>query len=113
MENDMILSVNSPRDGVGGPYAVVYKDDRELWAIVALDWYENPTLGMRWFPSPEDKGKGYPTAAGRPVWFIIPGPLHRAILAGLPLDTTTYYHVLQFLTGTISGEQLQESIPFS
>lgn len=30
MENDMILSVKYPLAGVGGPYAVVHKDDKNI-----------------------------------------------------------------------------------
>ena len=72
MRNDMILSINSPQEGVGGPYSIVYKSNRELWAIVTLDWYGTPALGIRWFGSTEEKGNGYPTSrSGIPVWFII------------------------------------------
>ena len=112
MRNDTILSVKGPQEGVSGPYMVIHKDDKELWAIVALDWYNTPSLGIRWFSPPsEDQSKGgYPSARGSAMWFILPGPLHRAILAGLPLDAPTHNHVMRFLMGCISGDELQKSI---
>ena len=115
LSDKTILSIKSPLKDVDGPYVVVYKHDKETWAIVALGWGENktPSLGIRWFPpSSEDQSKGgHPTGRGRPVWFIIPGALHKGILASLPLDVPTYTHIMQFLTGTISGEELQKGIP--
>lgn len=115
LPDETILSIKSPKKDVHGPYAVIHKNDKELWAIVALGWGENktPSLGIRWFPpSSENQGeRGHPSSHGRPTWFIIPGPLHRTILAGLPLDVPTHAYVLRYLTGVISGEELQESVP--
>ena len=113
LPDEAILSITSPQDHVNGPYAVIYKNEEELWAVVALDWDKAPTLGVRWFSPPsEDQTKGgNPTSRNFPTWLIVPGPLHKAILAGLPLNVPTYDHVLQFLTGAISGEELQEAIP--
>ena len=105
MDDNMILSVNSPQEFVGGPYAVVYKDADGPWAIVALDWYENPTLGIRYFG---EQDSGHPNARGKPVWFIIPDALHRGILATLPLDVLARHNMLKFLDGTFSGKELRE-----
>lgn len=46
LDNDaQILSLSSPKRSVGGPYAVVYKNLDERWAIVALDWDAEPRRG--------------------------------------------------------------------
>lgn len=107
MDDNIILSVNSPQEFVGGPYAVVYKDADGSWAIVALDWGENPTLGIRYFG---EQDSGHPNARGKPVWFIIPDALHRGIVATLPLDVLARYNVLKFLDGTFSGKELRERL---
>lgn len=114
LNDEVILAVNAPQANVDGPYIVVHKDCDELWAIVALKWsdqdWEKPTLGVRWFPPPsEDQGTGgFPSGmGGNAVWFIIPDALHKGILASLPLDVPTYTHIMQFLAGEITGEELQ------
>lgn len=42
-----ILNLKSPRASVGGPYTVVFKNLEERWAIVAMDWDEEPRLAIR------------------------------------------------------------------
>lgn len=113
LSDETILAVNAPQANLCGPYIVVYKDCKELWAIVALKWGDEnrkkPSLGIRWFaPPPEIRG-GFPTGMGGiPVWFIIPDPLHKTVLAGLPLKVPIYHAVIKFLAGEISGDELQK-----
>ena len=115
LSDETILSVNAPRANLCGPYIVVYKDCKESWAIAAIKWGDEdrktPTLGIRWFPpASEDQSRGgFPAIAGIPVWYIIPDPLHKTILAGLPLKVPIYHAVIKFLAGEISGDELRES----
>ena len=50
LSNSNILNINSPTRNVTGPYAVVHTDQNDRWAIVALDWDNDP----RWI-----NGLGY------------------------------------------------------
>ena len=102
LDDSRIFGVTSPRDRLGGPYEVVYKDENDLWAIVALDWDGKPRLGMRWFWTEI----GNPSSTGYPTWMIIPSALSKSILNGLPL---TYEHLTKiemFLRGDMEGEEL-------
>ena len=116
LSDETILSIKAPSENLCGPYTVVYKDERESWAIVALNWGDRenktPSLGVRWFRSPPENQSegGFPLGANRKAeWFIIPDSLHKTILAGLPLDVHTYTRVMRFLAREISGDELQES----
>ncbi|MFD2034492.1 hypothetical protein ACFSKL_06800 [Belliella marina] len=103
LKNDNnILSINSPKTSIGGPYKVVYKDLNERWAIVAMDWNREPCLGMRWFWG----NGGNPFSSGNPTWLVIPNSLSNSILNGLPLDFKFHYRVIEFLAGKINGSQL-------
>jgi len=80
-----ILSVVSPKTGeyaIVGPYIVIKKDTTERWAIVALDFNNEPRLGIRWFTD----NNGSPTSRSYPVWFLLPTNLYSIILDGLNLD---------------------------
>lgn len=104
MTPNQIFSVTSPKDKVGGPYAIVIKNDKEEWAIVALDWDGTPTLGMRWFNS----DLGFPSTFGNSTWIIIPEELHRGLLTSVSLKTAV--HVQDFLSGKITGDELKELV---
>lgn len=97
-----ILSLNSPKKSVGGPYKVVFKNENERWAIVAMDWDGEPVLGMRWFWG----NGGNPFSNATPIWLVIPSTLSNSILNGLPLQFKFHSKVEDFLSGKISGMQL-------
>ena len=99
-----ILGINSPRDRVGGPYVVVFKNVEERWAIVAMDWEREPRLGIRWFW----RNSGTPFSR-RPTWFVIPPELSKNILFGLPLAHEFNGRLEEYLTGKISGPDLASS----
>jgi len=104
LENDeAIIAINSPKESCGGPYAVVYKNIEQYWAIVAFEWCGTPTLGIRWF----DSKNGTPNSRGYPTWLVIPTELHNAVLNGLVLDFKFRDRVYRFLTGEISSDQLK------
>lgn len=103
-DDSKILAINSPRDSVGGPYAVVYKNMEERWAIVAMDWDGEPRLGMRWFWG----GGGNPLSSGYPIWLVIPPSLSKNILSGLPIGHKFGARVDDFLAGKIDGATLKE-----
>lgn len=100
--NSNILALNSPRKSVGGPYKVVYKNEQERWAIVAMDWEGQPCLGMRWFWG----GGGNPFSNAKPIWLVIPDSLSNSVLNGLPLNFKFYSSVMDFLAGKIAGNQI-------
>ena len=79
--NSDILTINSPRNMIKGPYYVVYKNEEERWVIVFLRWDNKPRLGIRWFYGNE----GTPSVRGYATWLIIPNELTESILNGLPL----------------------------
>lgn len=90
-----ILKIKSPQNKVGGPYAVLYKDQNEGWAAVALTWRKEPRIGIRWFWPP----KGNPTSHGVQTWFIVPQSLSIHILQSFDLTIEKYALVMQFLVG--------------
>lgn len=103
IEDDaLILQIDSPRDRLSGPYAVVFKNLAERWAIVAFDWEGEPRLGMRWFWG----GGGNPFSSGHGTWLVIPPSLSRSLLAGLPIDHAFSGKVDDFLCGRIEGSEL-------
>ena len=101
-DDNEILKINSPRDNVGGPYIVVYKCIKARWAIVAMEWDDDPRLGIRWFWGKQ----GHPVSTHHPVWFVVPPQLSKSILAGLPLKHAFGSKVDKFLAGDISGNDL-------
>ena len=103
MNDEEILRINSPKDSCGGPFIVVSKNETHRWAIVALEWEGEPTLGIRWFWSQ----MGTPSSRGNATWFIIPSELHNAILNGIPLDFKFRDKINRFLSGEINGNQLK------
>jgi hypothetical protein len=103
-DNSEILKISSPKKSVSGPFAVVYKNIENKWAIVALDWDEVPSLGIRWFwPS-----IGNPVSRGFPTWFIIPIELRVSILNGLPIDVGFRHKIDQYLCGEIGGDEIMQ-----
>ena len=100
--NKKILKIQSPRDFVGGPYVVVFKSLEERYAIVAMDWDEEPRLGMRWFWG----NTGNPVSTGHPTWFVIPPSLSKGIVSSLPLVHGLSAKVDEFLAGKITGTAL-------
>lgn len=103
-DNSQILRINSPKEHLGdSPYAVVYKNLPDRWAIVALDWDGKPHLGIRWFWST----KGNPTSTFHPTWFVLPAELSRSMLSGLPLKHEFSRKIDDFLAGKIKGYELK------
>ena len=102
-ENDKILEINSPRNSVGGPYVVVFKNVDERWAIVAMDWDKEPRLGIRWFWG----GGGNPFSSSHPIWLVIPPSLSRNILSGLPINHSFSTKIDDYLSGKIKGSKLK------
>ena len=98
MTDAEILKVDSPRESLWGPYAVVYKADPvdERWAIAALGWCKKnrPSLGIKWF---WDKGR-IPCSHGYATWFVIPKALIDCILSALQIPQPLRGHVDGFLS---------------
>lgn len=101
-DDTAVLAIQSPRANVGGPYKVVYVHLDERFAIVALDWDEKPSLGIRWFWG----SKGNPCSTGYPTWFIYPSELVLSLLNGLPLEFSERRKLDRYLAGEIRGNEL-------
>jgi hypothetical protein len=101
-DDSKILQIDSPKAHLSGPYTVVFKNLDERWAIVALDWDEEPRLGIRWFWG----NGGNPFSSGNGTWLVIPPSLSKIILAGLPIDHAVSGKLEDFFCGKISGAQL-------
>ena len=105
-KDSLILAINSPKSRLKGPYRVIYKKNttNEFWALVAINWDGEPRLAMRWF-----YGKiGSPSSSGYPTWFIIPPSITKTLLAGLPLNHALTTKIDEFLSGKISGPDLNK-----
>jgi len=103
LTNDLnILTLNSPKVNLKGPYLVVYKNVQERWAIVAFHWNNEPRLGIRWFWG----NGGNPFSSGHPTWLVIPSSLSKGILVSLSIDDGLRSKVENFLAGKISGDDL-------
>lgn len=102
LDNLKILSINSPKKSVGGPYAIVHKNIDERWVIVALDWEGKPSLGIRWFWG----NGGNPFSSAHPTWLVIPSELNQSIINKLPLDIGFCKRLEKFLCKEISGGNL-------
>ena len=81
-DDSKILGINFPKKSVGGPYVVVFKESEERWAIVAMDWDEEPCLGIRWFWG----NNGHPSRGKTPLWFVIPSELSKNVARTYCLD---------------------------
>jgi hypothetical protein len=101
--DDEVLKINSPKKSIDGPYVVVFKSVSERWAIIAMNWNDVPSLGIRWFW----EKSGNPMSSSYPTWLVIPSMLLNAILNGLPLEFKFRDKLNRFLAGEISGTQLQ------
>ena len=106
LTDERIKKVNSPKNRCGDRHVVVYKDEDEQWAIVALDWDGKPGLAIRWFWNK----LGFPISYGHPTWFIIPIELYDVILNGLPLEVSFKNKINRFLAGEITGNELKEGV---
>lgn len=110
LNDTCILQINSPRDSVRGPYVVAYHTppDGERWAVVALDWNGQHTLGIRWFWGP----RGHPNSTGFATWFIIPNIFHEPIVEKLvaegQLSPRRGDLLRRFLDGELDGEALRQ-----
>jgi len=102
-DDENILKIDSPRASLSGPYAVVFKNIEERWAIVAFDWDGAPRLGIRWFWG----NGGNPFSSGHGTWLVIPPSLSKNVLSGLPIDHTFNGKLDDFLCGKIEGKQLK------
>jgi hypothetical protein len=101
-DDNAILAINSPKDSVKGPYSVVFRSLEERYAIVALDWNGEPSLGIRWFWG----NKGNPISTGHPIWFIYPSSLTFNLLNGLPITHGFRNKIDRFLSGELSASAL-------
>jgi hypothetical protein len=101
--DEEILSINSPKGNIKGPYSVVHKNISERWAVAALDWDESPRLAIRWFWSEN----GMPNSHGYPTWFVIPPGLVNGMLNTLPLDTAYRRRLDDYLCGIIQGKDIK------
>ena len=97
-EDEEILSIDSPRQNVLGPWFVIYKDVSDRWAIVILHYDSKPRLGIRWFYG----NTGTPAVRGFATWFIIPELMLESILGNLPIDGQLRQKVNDILSGKIS-----------
>ena len=97
-----ILKINSPKENLGGPFKVIYKNLEERWALVAINWNNEPRLGIRWFWG----NGGNPFSSAHPIWLVIPPSLSRNILSGLPLDHEFAGKIDNFLQKKINGIEL-------
>lgn len=102
-KDEEILKIDSPRNSVSGPFAVVFKNLTERWAIVALEWDGDPRLGIRWFWG----NGGNPLSTGHGTWLVVPPSLSKGMLASLPIDHAFSGKVDDFLCGKITGEELK------
>lgn len=103
--DDDILSINSPRGKVDGPYLVIHKNADQRYALVALDWDGEPRIGIRWFW----ESVGNPQSRSVPTWTILPDDLYRALQTHFPLNVRRAHYVDKFLAGEITGKQLKDS----
>lgn len=99
-----ILKINSPKASLEGPFTVVHRNLDERWAVVAINWDGEPRLGMRWFWG----NGGNPFSSGHPTWLVIPPSLSKGMLSSLSLDHVFATKVDDFLSGKLSGEQLNQ-----
>lgn len=102
LDDASILAICAPRNSVGGPYTVVYKNTDERYAIVALDWNGTPSLGIRWFWG----NGGSPFSSGHAIWFIYPSELLPGLLKSLPIDYVLRRKLKNYLSGTQAGKDL-------
>lgn len=100
---ESILQINSPKRYVSGPYVVVHVETGKRWAIVAMDWREEPCLAIRWF-----HGTGGQPFSRQSTWLVIPNQLNKAILDSLSINPTYRKHLDNFLLGVETGKQLEK-----
>lgn len=93
-----ILSIDSPRQNVLGPWLVVYKNVPDRWAIVILHYDTKPCLGIRWFYG----NTGTPAVRGFATWFIIPELMVESIVDKLPIDDKLRQKTYEILSGKVS-----------
>ncbi len=110
MSNKDILSINSPRRNVRGPWLVIHKDMSKRWAIVALHWKkdgeikDSPGLGIRWF----HRTHGTPSARANATWFILPDELVDGILDKISPTPQLREKVNNILLNKYSDEELMQ-----
>ena len=106
--NAEILSIDSPRMNIIGPWLVVYKDLSERWAMVVLHWKNNPNkepipcLGIRWFYG----NQGTPSVRTYATWLIVPNELADSVLDKLPLPPQHRKKIKDILLGKYSTSEL-------
>ena len=106
LDNDnRILEIKSPKERVGGPHVVVFKNLDERWAIVAMDWDGEPRVGIRWFWG----NGGHPFSSAHPTWLVVPPSLSQGILSELPLEPEFSRRLEKYLTGRMSGSDLAQA----
>ncbi len=108
MTNEEILNVKSPTKYVGGPYAVVLKNDVDMWAIVALEWEGERTLGIRWFNTKYGMPVTHRANKTYSLWFRLPQDILGAILS--TVEDSIKESVEDFLSGKITGEDLKQKL---
>jgi hypothetical protein len=115
-----ILSVTTPAESsdqrgitAGGPYAVICKgpngaaNPEAYWAIVALDWNNEPRLAIRYFGTFDyPNGPRQKDGKKQKQWFILPEMIQSLVTTKLP--QTLGNIVNDFLNGKIDGNSLSE-----
>jgi hypothetical protein len=113
LNNANFRLVNSPHtkpnEQIKGPYTGVYISHPDRWAIVACDWNNKPSLGIRWFV----EVNGNPQSRNFATWYILPSGLHLPILNWLrgKIPQGLLTDVTAFLNGTMPGATLQQKYP--
>lgn len=102
--NKEILEINSPKNGIKGPWFVVHKDEADRWVIVIMHWKGEPRLGIRWFYG----NQGTPAVRGYATWLVIPDKLSSAVLSQLPISPTDRKKIDDILLGKYTIPELQE-----
>lgn len=98
-----ILSINSPKNSLKGPWFVVHCDVTNRWAIVIMHWNDEPRLGIRWFYGTS----GTPSVRGYATWLVIPDSLSEAILSKLPISPSLRKRIDAILRNEYSISELQ------
>lgn len=94
LTDENILSINSPKASVGGPYVVVHTNHESRYAIVAMQFNEHRTLGIRWF-----WGSGGTPYARQATWFVLPEELHMSTIDTLCLSIPRHKLLMNYLAG--------------
>ena len=101
LTDENILSINSPKNMVEGPYVVLHTNHKERWSVVVLEFDGHRTLGIRWF-----WGGGGTPFARQSTWFILPEELHRSTIDTCCLKLVKNKAIGDYLSGDIDAIEL-------